>query len=135
MLYVVLVPWPMWVAILLGTWAAMAYIALGRIRLFHPLMVGLLLVMAVQMVSASTSAVATSFDPIGRFACLMGNRGMWISILVAVPGACVIGFLYRRWPATPHGQKRYFRAWIANWLIFSLFSILAHMRSAGLCTV
>ena len=135
MLYVVLIPGWAWVAILTGTWASAASVAIVRAGIRNRLFLALLGVMAVQTVAAASTALATSRDPLDDFACLMGYLGMWAALFVTLGEAIAVAVLFRSWRKAYPGNAGSFVVWTAIWFVFNATALLAHMRSAALCTV
>jgi hypothetical protein len=135
MLYVVLVPWWAWTALLVAGWMILALGASRGPGLRNRVLVGLLAVMALQAVAASSTAIVTSTDPLNDYACLMGYLGMWVALFVSVAEAGVVGYLATVWPRAASGRRRRFGRWTAVWLGFNALALLAHVRSTALCTV
>lgn len=128
MLYIVLIPDWIWIAAIAAVWTMLARTARRRVgpaRLTSAALLGLL---AVQGMAASTAAIATSVDPIGRLACTMGHFAGRGTLLLTIFEA---GIVLLAWPTA----LRVARRWIAGWLIYCLVTALAHARSAVLCTV
>jgi hypothetical protein len=135
MLYVVLIPGWVWVASLAGTWATAAHVALVRAGIRNRLLLALLGVMVVQAVAAASTALVTSHDPLAGFACLMGYLGMWVAMFVTLAEAIAVLFLFWIWRRASPGSTSGFVCWTTIWLVFNAVALLAHLRSAALCTV
>ncbi len=135
MLYVVLIPGWVWVALSISAWATLAYVALRQLRFRNRVLIGLLAVMAIQALAASSTAVATDLDPISRSACLMGYFGIWAVLFLSLAEACALIFLSTIWPRGASGKRLQFTSWASIWFIFNSIALLAHMRSMALCTV
>ncbi|MEM7612927.1 MAG: hypothetical protein AAF270_14680 [Pseudomonadota bacterium] len=135
MMFIAITPTPIWILLLLGTWASLAYLALLRLRIRHPAMNGLLLTMALQAVSGMMVVAATSLDAIGRIACLGGQLGVLAVLILALAQLAVLAYLHERWPRRADGARDNFRTWISVWAVFGLIAYLAHLRSVALCTV
>ncbi|MEM8484283.1 MAG: hypothetical protein AAF564_01980 [Bacteroidota bacterium] len=135
MLYVVLIPAWLWALMLLAGWTTLAYRAYNQLNFRHPLMLSLLAVLMLQAIVASAGAFATSQYAIGQFACLTGIFGMWGSMGFTLIEAGVLVYLSRHWPRDADRKRRLLRSWTALWLVFKLVALLAHIRSAALCTV
>ena len=135
MLYVAITPSFVWAALLIATWSVLTYDALRGLGIRHPVMKGLLAVLALQVVAGVSVAIATRIDPIGPLACLVGIFGAMGSLAVTAIQAAAIGFLATIWPRETEGTRRRFKRWTATWLFFSLVALLTHLRSAALCTV
>ena len=135
MIYVVLIPAWLWVILLVVIWATLFYQAYVRLGFRHLLMISLLAVLAVQALAASSTAIVTSQDPLSKFACLMGYIGMWVAFSITLAEGIVLPFLSKAWPQNSEGKKLRFGNWLSIWFIFNVIALLAHIRSAGLCTV
>jgi hypothetical protein len=135
MLFVVLIPAWAWIGLIVAAWSSLAYQALSRINFRHFAVKGLLVALALQSMGASFTAIFTSQDPISKYACLMGIFGMWLTPVIILVEAVVLVYLYRIWPLGSRGKNRRFGMWITIWLLLSLTLLLAHTRSALLCTV
>lgn len=135
MIYVVLIP--AWIsATLLGAgWTFLVYLASHRLRFRNRFMIVLLAVMALQALAASSTTIITSRDPLNAYACWMGYTGRWFAFFTTLAEAVVIGFLSRNWPLDEEGKRVRFWTWVATWFGFNLVALLAHLRSAALCTV
>jgi len=135
MLFVVLIPAWAWTALMVAAWSTLALQAHLRVGFGHFAVLGLVATLALQTIAASSAAIVTSQDPISTYACLMGVFGMWVSLVIIAVEAAVLLFLYRLWPENSEGKRRGFGSWVLIWLILSSTSLLAHIRSAALCTV
>ena len=135
MIYVVLIPAWFWVTLLVTAWLILFYKAYVQLNFRHPVMLSLLGVFVIQALVASSAAIATSQDPLNDYACLTGYFGMWITLLVVFLEAIALTFLSNAWPNNIEGKKDRFGSWLSIWFIFNVMVLLAHMRSAGLCTV
>jgi hypothetical protein len=135
MIYIVLIPPPIWIILLGLCWVGLAHLAYKKIAFRHVAMWALIAAMGLQAIAASSTAVATSLDPIGYFACRMGYYGMLVTFGVCLVEGAALFFLSRIWPRSPSGVRHKFKAWVTVWLLFSLFAVFSHMRSTALCTV
>lgn len=140
MIFVVIMPAWIWVPCLIAIWIALAYKAVRCIGLKNPIMNGLMAILALQTIVASSTAIATSHDPISSFACLTGIFGIFVSPIVTLLEVIALVFLFRSWPRKSgprksDGRKRGFSSWLSLWFALNLAVFLAHMRSALMCTV
>jgi len=135
MLFVVSIPAWVWTGSIVAAWSTFAYQALCRVQFQHFVVKVLLAALALQSIGASSSAIVTSQDPISKYACLMGIFGMWLSPVIFLVEAAVLVFLYRVWPLGSNFTRRGFGMWVSIWVTLSLTLLLAHTRSALLCTV
>ena len=135
LIFVVIIPSFVWVALLVSTWTTLAFQAYGRLGVRHRTMIGLLAVMATQALAGSSTAIATSVYQIGRFPCLMGYYGTWSSLGVIALELTIILYLPRLWPRGDTGNLLRFGRWLSLWLSFNLIALLTFMRSSALCTV
>ena len=135
MLYIALIPAIVWVVLLLVTWGMLANHMHRYVGRQGPVSLVWLAVLALQAIAASAAAISTDIYPIDSFACALGYFGSWISW--ALTGAAGVVLLILRKGASQHKAQEQggFRFAAAIWLILSTVAILAHMRSAGLCTV
>ena len=135
MLYVVLIPALVWVTVLLATWGTLAYYTSQRVGLRGPVLSVWLGILALQAIAASAAAISTSLDPINSFACATGIFGMPISLAVTALAAVVLVMMRKHWPRYKERNRDGFAFTASIWLLLSIVAILAHMRSAALCTV
>ena len=135
MIYVVIMPGWAWVALILAIWATFAYQTYNRIGFGHNIIMGLFVALTIQSVAASSTAIATSQNPISEFACLMGIFGTLLYPIILLAEVAVLIFVSRTWLPSHRNRKRRFAAWLSLWFILNLVAFLAHVRSAVLCTV
>lgn len=135
MLFVVLIPAWAWTGLMVAAWGTLAYQARSRVGYRYFAVKGLVAALALQSIAASSTVIVTSQDPISKYACLMGIFGMWLFPVIILVEAAVLVFLYRIWPLDSNCTRRGFWKWVSIWLILSLILLLAHIRSAVLCTV
>ena len=135
MIYFVLIPAWIWVALILAAWTTFAYQTNNRIGFGHHVIVGLFATLTFKSIAASSTAIATSQYSIGAFACLMGIFGTLLSPIVLLTEVAVLIFWSRGWLRNNGDRKRGFGTWLSIWFILSLIAFLAHVRSAALCTV
>ncbi|MEB3212617.1 MAG: hypothetical protein VKL39_14755 [Leptolyngbyaceae bacterium] len=135
MLYIVLIPAWAWVTLLVTAWATLALLVFSELGFRHRVIVGLMAVIALQTIAASSTAIVTSQDPLNDFACLMGYIGMWVSLAISLAEVAVLIFLFTIWPRRKGGGRSRYGLWVSIWIIFSIIALLAHMRSTALCTV
>ena len=135
MIYVVLIPAWIWFALILVAWATFAYQTNKRIGFGHHVIVGLFATLTFKSIAALSTAIATSQNSIGAFACLMGIFGILLSPIVLLVEAAVLVFWSRVWLRSNGDRKLGFGAWLSIWFILSLIAFLTHLQSAALCTV
>jgi hypothetical protein len=135
MLFVVLIPAWAWTALMIAALSTLSYQAFSRSGFRHRAVMGLLAVLTLQTVAASSAAIATSHDPISKYACLVGILGVWATPAIVLVEAAVLVLLYRVWPVDISGARPGFVAWVLIWGTLCLILLLAHIRSAALCTV
>ena len=115
MIFVVLIPAWIWVTLLAASWAKLVYEAHLRLGSRHRVMQGLLVVLALEVAAASSTAIATSQYAIGKYACLMGYFGMWASLVFSLIEAVVLVFLYEVWPKDANTRTNGFSRWVSIW--------------------
>lgn len=120
---------------MVAAWSALAFRAHRRGGFKNFAVVGLLTLLALQVVAASTAAIASNLNPIGKYACQLGIYGTLVSPLILVVEAAVLVFLYRLWPKDSEGLRRGFWPWVSIWLLLCTTSLLVHIRSATMCSV
>jgi hypothetical protein len=135
MIFVAIIPSFIWIALLFGTWTTLTYKAFRDLGIRHPAMMVLLAVMAIHALAGSSAAIGTSLYQIGRFPCLMGYYGMWVSVGVVAIETAMLTFLSRLWPRGEGGGKLRFGSWVSIWLAFNVIALLTFTRSSALCTV
>jgi K+ transporter len=135
MIYVVMVPSPVWVLLLWIPWAALAYRAFSRSSLRHRTVTVLLIALALRAAAGSAAAIATDIRAISPLACGLGYLGLLFTAIVMAVEAVLLAYLFRVWQRHDHEALQGFAslAWI--WFVFSVLAGLAHMRSSALCTV
>lgn len=135
MIFVVIIPSVVWIALLLGSWSSLAYLALNRLGFRHRAMNSLLAVMAIQGIAGISVAVATSLNSISAYAGLMGAYGALGTVVLFLAQVAVLAVLSAIWPRSSEGGRQQFATWLSMWIFFSLVAFLTHLRSAVLCTV
>lgn len=135
MLYVVVIPGFVWAIILIGLWLMLVHQSLVRLKLQDRLIRLFLALVTLQVIAATSVAVATMIYRISRFACLMGNFGLWGTLAAGLIEAALLVVLYRTWPRNTDGNTEGFKSFILAWFFFALIAVLIHARSAVLCTV
>lgn len=135
MLLVVLTPSFIWIALLIAMWLTLSFQAYRRLSIRHPIMMLLLAIMAMLAFAGSSSAIGTSFNQIGKFPCLMGYYGMWLTTGAFTIESVLLLYLCRFWPRNEAGEMLRFRRWVSLWLVFNAIAFFTFMRSIALCTV
>ncbi|MCC7249180.1 MAG: hypothetical protein IT473_11215 [Lysobacter sp.] len=123
-------------ALLIGVaWAILVYLALGRLKLRGGRTLGLLAAITLRAAAAASIAIITSLDVLNDFACLTGIFGIPLTPLFLAVEAGLLYALSKQWPRTSAGRKDRFALWILIWLAFDAIALIAHFRSALMCTV
>ena len=124
-----------WALLIGGAWAILVYLALGRLKLRGDRMLGLLATMTLRASAAASIAIMTSLDVLNDFACLTGILGIPLTPLFLAVEAGLLYALSKQWPRTAAGRRDRFRIWIFIWLVLDAIALIAHFRSALMCTV
>jgi uncharacterized BrkB/YihY/UPF0761 family membrane protein len=135
MVYALIVPAWLWAVMLFMAWTALGYQAVSRLKLRHPIMIGLLVVLAFQAIAAVVAAAATSLNRISSLACFTGYYGIVALPVVALVVVVALIVLYRVTPQFRGDGWRGLLIWLLIWLGFNLLIFSAHFRSVAFCTV